>query len=122
MSAITTHVLDTSTGAPAAGIHVRLETGADNTAENTGAATDSGWRELATGVTDADGRIRDLGPDQVPAGHYRLTFDTGRYFADRDQPAFFPEVTVAFAIADPEAHHHIPILLSPFSYSTYRGS
>lgn len=110
-SAITTHVLDTAAGRPAPGLAVRLDT-----------ADDSGWRLLAHGVTDADGRVRDLGPAQVPAGRYRLTFDTGRYFAEHGEPAFFPEVTVTFAIADVAAHHHLPVLLSPFSVTTYRGS
>jgi 5-hydroxyisourate hydrolase len=108
MSAVTTHVLDTAAGVPAAGIAVRLEQ-----------RTEAGWQPLAAGTTDADGRVRDLGPDTVPPGHYRLTFDTAEHFGG---DAFFPEVTVTFAITDPARHHHVPLLLSPFAFSTYRGS
>ncbi len=104
MSAITTHVLDTAAGRPAAGIAVRLE-GPDGV--------------LGTGVTDQDGRVRELGPAVVPAGRYRLVFDTESYF---DDGSFFPEVAVTFTVTDPAAHHHVPILLSPFAFSTYRGS
>lgn len=111
MSLITTHVLDTAAGRPAAGVAVRLETyGVD------------GWDVVADDVTDDDGRIRDLGPETVPAGRYRLTFDTGAYFARDGRVSYFPEVTVTFMITDPTQHHHVPILLSPFAYSTYRGS
>lgn len=110
-SAITTHVLDTATGRPAAGIPVRLE-----------AATEQGWELLGEGITDADGRIRELGPELGAAGHHRLTFDTASYFSERGEPAFFPEITVTFLIADPAQHYHVPILLSPFAFSTYRGS
>jgi 5-hydroxyisourate hydrolase len=108
MSAVTTHVLDTAAGVPAAGIAVRLE-------QRSG----SGWQPLAAGTTDADGRIGELGPDTVPAGQYRLTFDTAGYFGPE---SFWPEVTVTFAITDPARHHHVPLLLSPFAFSTYRGS
>lgn len=110
-SAITTHVLNTAAGSPAAGIVVHLD-----------AAGESGWRRLADGVTDADGRARSLGPARAPAGQYRLIFETGRYFAEREETGFFPEITVTFTITDPAAHHHVPVLLSPFAYSTYRGS
>ncbi|WP_198036957.1 hydroxyisourate hydrolase [Nocardia sp. BMG51109] len=108
-SAITTHVLDTAAGHPARGIVVRLEF-----------RTGEGWRELGSGRTDADGRVSDIGPAQVEAGDFRLTFDTAGYFGDRDH--FFPEVTVTFTVADPRQHHHVPLLLSPFAMSTYRGS
>ncbi|GAB2784155.1 hydroxyisourate hydrolase [Amycolatopsis magusensis] len=104
MSLVTTHVLDTATGRPAAGIEVELS---------------DGTTTVAKGRTDDDGRIRDLGPETLPAGIYRLTFDTGAYFGP---DAFFPEVTLTFRISDPGAHHHVPLLLSPFAYSTYRGS
>jgi 5-hydroxyisourate hydrolase len=104
VSLVTTHVLDTARGVPAAGIPVRLH---------------AAGTVLAEGVTDDDGRIRDLGPDQLDAGVYTLTFDTGDYLGPE---AFFPEITVSFRILDPGAHHHVPVLLSPFSYSTYRGS
>ncbi|NYI86914.1 5-hydroxyisourate hydrolase [Amycolatopsis endophytica] len=101
---MTTHVLDTAAGKPAAGIAVRLE---------------SGGVEIARGHTDDDGRIRDLGPDALEPGVYRLVFDTGAYLGP---DAFFPEVTVSFRVVDGARHHHVPVLLSPFSYSTYRGS
>jgi 5-hydroxyisourate hydrolase len=105
MSAITTHVLDTAAGRPAAGIPVRLE--------------GYGGALLGNGVTDDDGRVRSLGPDTIEAGRYRLVFDTAAYFGDQ---SFFPEVVVTFAVTDPDQHYHVPILLSPFAFSTYRGS
>ncbi len=113
MSAITTHVLDTARGRPAAGIAVVLEM------EQGGS-----WRELGRGVTDADGRVNALlAPGaSLSAGVHRLTFATGAYFAAQKTAAFYPEVRVAFTIADPAQHHHVPLLLSPFGYSTYRGS
>jgi 5-hydroxyisourate hydrolase len=111
VSAITTHVLDTALGRPAAGIAVRLEAG-----------DGLGWRVLGDGVTDADGRVRELGPDMVTEGHHRLTFATAAYFAHDGRESFFPEVTVTFTVTDPTQHHHVPILLSPFAFSTYRGS
>ncbi|HET7306177.1 MAG TPA: hydroxyisourate hydrolase [Segeticoccus sp.] len=110
MSAITTHVLDTALGRPAAGVPVRLEVVA-------GEAT-----VLATAVTDDDGRVPELGPDRVEAGTYRLVFDTAAYFAASGQSCFFPEVGLTFVLADPAQHYHVPVLLSPFAYSTYRGS
>jgi 5-hydroxyisourate hydrolase len=111
MSAITTHVLDTAQGRPAVGVLVRLEqvVGADGAV-------------LAAGTTDEDGRVTDLGPDRVCPGTYRLVLNTAGYFARTGQPCFFPEVSLSFVVADPEQHHHVPVLLSPFAYSTYRGS
>ncbi|GDY29734.1 hydroxyisourate hydrolase [Gandjariella thermophila] len=100
---LSTHVLDTARGRPAAGIAVRLEQG-----------TGDGWREVARGETDADGRIGGWCPG---AGVHRLVFDV----ADLHE-GFFPEVTVVFRIADAEQHHHVPLLISPFGYTTYRGS
>ena len=114
MSAITTHVLDTAAGQPAAGVPVRLER----------AAADGGT-VLGSASTDADGRARDLGPAEVEPGTYRLVFDTGAYSRggqEREQPPFFPEVTVTFTVTDTGRHYHVPLLLSPFGYSTYRGS
>jgi 5-hydroxyisourate hydrolase len=105
VSLVTTHVLDTATGRPAKGIAVRFET-----AEG---------KPIADGRTDADGRIRDLGPETLEPGSYRLVFDTGAYLGP---DAFFPEVALTFRISDGTAHHHVPLLLSPFAYSTYRGS
>jgi 5-hydroxyisourate hydrolase len=109
---ITTHVLDTARGRPAAGVPIVLERSGDGC-----------WEELGRGATDADGRLRDLVAEgSAPgAGRYRLTFDTGAYFRSRGQSAFYPEVAVVFAVAAGE-HHHVPLLLSPFGYSTYRGS
>ncbi len=105
---ITTHVLDTAVGKPAAGIRVTLELQA-------GAA----WTPVGDGVTDADGRLRTLTPGPVPAGTYRIAFDTGAYLGPG---AFFPRVEIHFAVADGTQHFHVPLLLSPFGYSTYRGS
>lgn len=107
MSLITTHVLDNSTGQPAAGIDVVLHA-EDGT-------------ELARGRTDADGRIGELGPESLPEGMYRLQFATGAYFQKRGVESFFPEVVITFNVAA-EDHYHVPLLLSPFAYSTYRGS
>jgi 5-hydroxyisourate hydrolase len=111
---ITTHILDTSRGRPAPGVHVVLERrGPDGT-----------WTRVGDGHTDADGRLPTLVPDGggVVRGRYRLTFDTGRYFAALDVRAFYPDVTVTFEVADNGGHYHVPLLLSPFGYSTYRGS
>ncbi len=102
---LTTHVLDAARGIPAAGMAVTLADG-DAT--------------LATGVTDADGRLA-LGPERLNPGDYTLTFDTGAYFAAAGTATFYPSATIAFTVAD-DAHHHVPLLLSPFAYSTYRGS
>ena len=114
MSAITTHVLDLSLGKPGAGIRVRLEYRSQS----------GGWQTIGDGVTDADGRINDLasaGWDLQP-GNYRLGFETGPYFLLRDVECFFPQVTISFVVKDPVQHYHVPLLLSPFGYSTYRGS
>lgn len=102
---LSTHVLDTARGRPASGVGVRLTRAADGTV-------------LAEGTTDDDGRLRLPGAG-TEQGVYRLTFDTGAYLGP---DAFFPEVTVVFTITDPRAHHHVPLLLSPYGYSTYRGS
>lgn len=110
-SHITTHVLDAVTGIPAQGIGLRLLR-----------HVDSGLEEVAVGRTDADGRNRDLGPQDLPAGTYRLVFATGEYFAGRGTETFYPEVTIDFLVQEGRAHYHVPILLSPFAYSTYRGS
>jgi 5-hydroxyisourate hydrolase len=108
MSTISTHVLDSAQGRPASGVGVRLES-ADGA-------------EIASGRTDADGRIADLGPSDLVAGAYRLVFNTGGYFAVTGQSVFYPEVIIVFAITDPFEHYHVPLLLAPFAYSTYRGS
>jgi len=107
---LSTHVLDATAGRPAVGVTVRLES-----------RTGDGWREVATGSTDDDGRLRDWLPAGTPGtGVHRLVFDTGAYFADR--PKFYPEVVVVFEVGSPDEHYHVPILLSPFAFSTYRGS
>ena len=112
MSAVTTHVLDAATGTPAAGVAVVLEQ-----------AVDDGWQRLASSSTDADGRCTDLGPAALPLGTYRLDFASAAWFAAAGRETFYPSVVVVFAVTDPDrAHHHVPLLLSPFAYSTYRGS
>ncbi|MDA3625097.1 hydroxyisourate hydrolase [Saccharopolyspora oryzae] len=111
MSAVTTHVLDAARGKPAVDVAIRLE-----------AAKGAEWEALADGRTDDDGRIKDLGPERLEAGDYRLTFDTGAYFEAQGTASFYPQVQITFRITDPEQHYHVPILLSPFAYSTYRGS
>jgi 5-hydroxyisourate hydrolase len=114
MSAITTHVLDTSVGRPANGVPIVLEF-------QTG---DAGWQTIGKGVTDQDGRLRDLlAPNvQLEAGNYRITFDTGTYFAQHQIEGLYPAVSVIFTIREVAQHYHVPLLLSPFGYSTYRGS
>ncbi|GAB3440976.1 hydroxyisourate hydrolase [Streptomonospora sediminis] len=114
MSHVTTHILDTALGRPAGGVPVRLDAAAD--------PDRTAWKPVAAGRTDDDGRVPGLGPDRLPAGYYRIVFDTGSYFAATGRRGFYPEVTVVFDLADEDAHHHVPLLLSPFSYSTYRGS
>jgi 5-hydroxyisourate hydrolase len=103
---VSTHVLDAVAGRPAAGIAVRLFAGNDL---------------LAEGVTDRDGRCR-LTDDATGAGTHRLVFATGVWFAEQAREAFYPEVVLTFAVQEPAEHHHVPLLLSPFAYSTYRGS
>jgi 5-hydroxyisourate hydrolase len=119
MSAVTTHVLDTALGRPAAGVPVRRERVPGP------AGADAGTQQpevLAEASTNDDGRVPQLGPDRVEPGTYRLVFDTTAYFAASAQSSFFPEVAITFTLADPTQHYHVPVLLSPFAYSTYRGS
>jgi len=113
MSQITTHILDTSQGIPATDVRVKLEVLSANK-----------WQPLVAGITDSDGRIPAFLPsDQVlVAGTYRMVFDIADYFQKHQQPVFYPYVEVAFNIPAGGAHFHIPLLLSPFGYSTYRGS
>jgi 5-hydroxyisourate hydrolase len=110
MTAVTTHVLDAVLGEPAAGVTVRLEV--------------AGGTEIGRAVTDANGRIPDFGLAGLAAGTYRLVFETGPYLAGAHPagPPFFPEVTVTFSADGRRPHYHVPLLLSPYSYSTYRGS
>jgi 5-hydroxyisourate hydrolase len=114
MSPITTHVLDTARGRPAEGVAVVLDY----------QSTEGGWTELARGQTNADGRLMTLLPDgaPLPTGIYRLRFATGAYHAALGVSGFYPEVQVLFQIAGQGVHFHVPLLLSPFGYSTYRGS
>ena len=114
MSAITTHVLDTSIGGPATGVSVLLE-------RRTGQGD---WSAVGRGETNADGRLASLMPidDPLIQGVYRITFDTGRYFQAQGRQAFYPEVVVVFETVAGESHYHVPLLLSPFGYSTYRGT
>ena len=117
MSTVTTHVLDTALGRPAVGVPVRLERALDRDPSTAGGAS-----LVAQGRTDVAGRVSELGPDDLAAGVYRLVFDTATYFAATRQPVFFPEVIVVFALTPPVDHHHVPVLLSPFAFSTYRGN
>jgi 5-hydroxyisourate hydrolase len=77
---------------------------------------------LGQAVTDDDGRVGELGPDELAAGHYRLVFETGAYFTALGEQTFYPRVTIEFEIADPNARYHVPLLVSPFGMTTYRGS
>jgi 5-hydroxyisourate hydrolase len=104
---LSTHVLDTATGRPAAGVPVVAERLADD-----------GWREVGRGETDPDGRLARL-VDDLPAGRYRLVFDTSTVHGPE---AWLPSVTVEFRVAEADARLHVPLLLSPFGYTTYRGS
>ena len=106
-SQVSTHVLDAATGRPAAGVAVTL--------------LDAHGTELAAGRTDDDGRVTKLGPERLERGTYRLSFATGEYFAGTGRETFYPVVSVDFAV-DSDRHAHVPLLLSPFAYSTYRGS
>jgi 5-hydroxyisourate hydrolase len=114
MSAITTHVLDLSAGRPASGVSVQLELAGEGDT----------WITLARAKTNADGRANELvaAGSKLDAGRYRLRFGTGEYFAAKGIESFHPEVTVTFEVRDASQHHHVPLLLSPFGYSTYRGS
>jgi 5-hydroxyisourate hydrolase len=108
---LSTHVLDATTGRPAAGVLVRLERSADG-----------GWSAESEGQTGADGRLAL--PDGVAAspGVYRITFGSGEYFSARGTASFYPEITVTFEVTGHGGHYHVPLLLSPYAYSTYRGS
>jgi 5-hydroxyisourate hydrolase len=114
MNGITTHILDTARGRPAAGVGVTLER-FDGT---------DGWQSVGQADTDRDGRIRAWTPDSRPlqSGLFRLTFNTGRYFEANGVSAFYPVVIIVFHVDAGEAHYHVPLLLNPFGYTTYRGS
>lgn len=113
MSTLSTHVLDTSRGRPAAGLPLLLERQAGE-----------GWQELARGTTNTDGRVKDFLPTgtQLAPAVYRLTFDTAAYHRAQRERGFYPYVQVVFEISTSGEHFHVPLLLSPFGFSTYRGS
>jgi 5-hydroxyisourate hydrolase len=115
---LSTHVLDATTGRPATGVQVRLERG-------DASGSGGGWAPASQGQTDGDGRLRLAGHGGSTAfepGVYRITFATGAYFSARGAASFYPEVTITFEITDRDEHYHVPLLLSPYAYSTYRGS
>ena len=114
MSAITTHVLDTSRGRPAEGVSILLERRAGH----------GEWHAVGRGDTNADGRMGSLMPlgEPLTAGIYRMKFDTGRYFETQGIQGFYPEVVVVFETNPGQTHYHIPLLLGPFGYTTYRGT
>ncbi len=111
MSGITTHILDTSRGGPAEGVSLRLELRSDAGA----------WTAISNAVSDPGGRATLLDSAARP-GTWRLTFDTAAYFDRIGVTGFYPEVQIVFEVRDAEAHHHVPLLIAPFGYSTYRGS
>ena len=111
-SPITTHILDTAHGHPAGGVAVVLEHQGQE-----------GWIVVGGGTTDSDGRLRTLlEPGKLSPGTYRLIFETGAYFATKNIAGFYPQAVVVFSVRDATQHYHVPLLLSPFGYSTYRGS
>lgn len=113
MIGISTHILDISIGKPGSDVEVTLEY-----------QTDAGWKQLAKTRTNSDGRAADIGVDggSLKTGIYQLRFDTGQYWKKRNISGFFPHVVLAFEVTDSNEHYHVPLLLSPYSYSTYRGS
>jgi len=109
---LTTHVLDTASGRPAAGLPISLER-----------SVDGGFEPIGSGTTNSDDRLGSpLVTDGWCAGVYRIRFDTGAYFEANGTPGFYPYVEVVFEVRNPEEHHHVPLLLSPYGFSTYRGS
>ena len=112
MSPITTHILDVAAGQPARGVEVVLDR-----------LGDDGWASVGRGTTNDDGRVADLMEEgSISAGTYRLTFATKAYFDGKQTTSFYPEVAVTFCVEAEAEHYHVPLLLSPFGYSTYRGS
>ena len=112
VSQITTHVLDTSTGIPGKDISIRLQALRDNV-----------WQTIAQGITNGDGRILDLLPQErnIKPDTYKMVFDTGKYYSEQKTKTFYPKVEIIFSTFD-ETHYHVPLLVNPFGYSTYRGS
>jgi 5-hydroxyisourate hydrolase len=112
MSPITTHVLDVSRGRPASGVPVQLS-----------AQDGGGWKLLSEKVTDSDGRVKDLLDEgALVAGMYRLEFALTEYFRGQNVESFYPSAAITFVVKNAGEHYHVPLLLSPFGYSTYRGS
>jgi 5-hydroxyisourate hydrolase len=112
MSEITTHVLDTSRGRPAVGFQVGLQVKSGDT-----------WKTLGAGLTDANGRcVGLLGGPSLDKGTYRLLFNAGAYYRELHVETFYSEIAIVFEVTHPETHYHVPLLISPFGYSTYRGS
>lgn len=113
MSQITSHILNTTLGKPAAGVLIVLYR----------QTNDDDWEEIVRGITNQDGRIADWLPkDEVlDTGNYKLKFETGDYFKQLQLPSFYPFVEIVFSITD-GSHYHVPLLLNPYGYSTYRGS
>lgn len=112
MSGITSHVLDTSQGKPGSGIEIVLERAGDN----------SDWQLVGRGTTNDDGRCPGLTGEEIEAGHYRINFLVDDYFKKQNADAFYPVVRIEFFVSDAQQHYHVPLLLNPFGYSTYRGS
>ena len=108
MSHLSAHVLDAAAGAPAAGVSVHLATASGDV--------------IAGATTNGDGRVGELGPDRLEPGDYQITFGSRDYYAGRGIDCFYPVVTVVFTVAADQDHYHVPLLLSPYSYTTYRGS
>jgi len=108
MSHLSAHVLDAASGTPAPGVAVQLATAAGTV--------------IASATTNSDGRVGDLGPDRLESGQYTVTFGSGDYFAGQGIACFYPSVTVLFTVVAEQPHYHVPLLLSPYSYTTYRGS
>ena len=112
MSTISTHVLDTARGTPAGGMSITLEK-----------RVEGEWKRLGGGITNDDGRVSALVPEgQIELGVHRMTFGTGSYHASLGIDGFYPEVRVCFEILASDEHYHVPLLISPFGFSTYRGS
>lgn len=108
---LSSHVLDGTRGCPAVGVSVRWDQ-----------LVGDEWKQVASAVTDEDGRVTDWGGASPDRGVHRVVFGSGDYFAARQVETFYPEVVVVFEVTDAARHHHVPLLLSPFAYSTYRGS
>ena len=111
MSGITSHILDTSIGKPATGVSVSLHL-----------KTESEWKLVGEATTDDDGRVPSLTGEACNAGHYQITFAVAEYFSAQGVASFYPVVRIEFTVADSSQHYHVPLLLNPFGFSTYRGS